>query len=146
MVALEKSRLEKTISRCGPKHPHRQKMGFVDPNCGHCQRSHNFKTPLDRQAVRIYVQTMTEIVAYTNLRAKLSHFMNEVCSSRAPLYVTRQNAPTVVMVSAEEWDGMVETLHLLSSPANAARLLQSIANADIGKLTEHDLNNENSLD
>ena len=33
----------------------------------------------------------------------------------------------------------METVHLLKSPANAARLLRSITQADQGKLTERDI-------
>ena len=39
----------------------------------------------------------------------------------------------------EEYDGIMETLHLLRSPANAARLLKSIAAADAGQIVERGL-------
>ena len=38
-----------------------------------------------------------------------------------------------------ELEGLRETLHLLSSPANAERLRQSIAQANAGELEEHEL-------
>jgi antitoxin YefM len=78
-------------------------------------------------------------ISYSELRANLAKLMDEVCDSRTPLHVTRQNARSVVMLSEDEYEGMMETLHLLRSPANAARLLQSIADADDGRLEEHDL-------
>ena len=78
-------------------------------------------------------------VPYTELRANLAKYMEEVCDSRDTLLVTRQNARSVVLMSAEEYEGMMETLHLLRSPANAARLLRSIEDADAGKLVEHGL-------
>ena len=78
-------------------------------------------------------------VSYTELRANLAEFMDEVCDSRVPLHVTRQNARPVVMVSEEEYEGLMETVHLLRSPANATRLVQSIKEANNGKLTEHEL-------
>ena len=78
-------------------------------------------------------------VTYTELRSNLAKYMDEVCDSRDALLVTRQNARSVVMVSEEEYEGLMETVHLLRSPANAARLLQSIAEADKGTLKEHDL-------
>jgi antitoxin YefM len=78
-------------------------------------------------------------VSYTELRAHLAQYLDEVCDSRAPLQITRQNARTVVMMSEEEYEGLMETLHLLRSPANAVRLLRSIAEADAGKLTEHEI-------
>jgi antitoxin YefM len=77
-------------------------------------------------------------VSYTDLRANLARYMDEVCDSRAPLHVTRQNARGVVMISEEEYEGLMETLHLLRSPANAARLLRSIEEADAGRMAEHD--------
>ena len=78
-------------------------------------------------------------VSYTDLRSKLAKYMDKVCDSRTPLHVTRQNARTVVMISEDEYEAIMETLHLLKSPANAARLLRSIEEADKGQLVERDL-------
>jgi antitoxin YefM len=78
-------------------------------------------------------------VSYTELRANLAKYLNEVCDTHAALHITRQNARTVVMISEEEYEGMLETLHLLRSPANSARLLRSLESAERGELTEHDL-------
>jgi antitoxin YefM len=78
-------------------------------------------------------------VSYSELRNNLARYMDEVCDSRAALHVTRQNARTVVMISEDEYEGMMETLHLLKSPANAARLLRSIEEANKGALVERDL-------
>jgi antitoxin YefM len=78
-------------------------------------------------------------VSYTELRANLAKYMDQVCDSRAPLHVTRQNARSVVLLSEDEYEGLMETVHLLRSPANAARLLRSIAAADAGGLTEREI-------
>ena len=78
-------------------------------------------------------------VSYSELRANLAKYMDEVGDSRASLHITRQNARGVVMISEDEYDSLMETLHLLRSPANAARLLRSIEEADKGELVEHDL-------
>jgi antitoxin YefM len=43
------------------------------------------------------------------------------------------------MVSASEWSSIEETLYLLQSPANAKRLLESIAELQAGKGEEHEL-------
>ena len=77
-------------------------------------------------------------VSYTELRNNLSSYMDEVCDSRAPLFVTRQNARSVVLLSEEDYEGLMETVHLLKSPANATRLLRSISDADAGKVAERD--------
>jgi antitoxin YefM len=73
-------------------------------------------------------------VSYSELRNNLASYMDEVCDSRAPLVVTRQNARSVVLISEEDYEGLMETVHLLKSPANAARLLRSIRDAGRGKL------------
>ncbi len=78
-------------------------------------------------------------VSYTELRANLAKYMDEVCDGRAPLHITRQNARSVVMIAEDEYEGMMETLHLLRSPANATRLLRSIKAAEAGKLVARDI-------
>lgn len=78
-------------------------------------------------------------VSYSELRGNLARYMDEVCDNRSALHVTRQNARSVVIVSEEEYDTLMETLHLLKSPANASRLLQAIEQADRKPATEHAL-------
>jgi antitoxin YefM len=77
-----------------------------------------------------------ETLSYTQLRENLASVMDEVCASRAPVIVTRQRAPSVVMISLEEWESWQETFHLLRSPRNAERLLSAIRGADAGDLEE----------
>ncbi len=80
-----------------------------------------------------------DIRSYTHVRQNLARVMDEVCKSRAPLIISRQNADPVVMMSLDEYNAMEETCHLLRSPRNAKRLLQSMAHADAGKLERHEL-------
>ena len=69
-------------------------------------------------------------VSYRQLRKKLASYMDEVCDSRTPLFVTRQNARGVVLMSEDDYVGLIDTVHLLKSPANATRLLRSIKEAN----------------
>jgi antitoxin YefM len=78
-------------------------------------------------------------ISYSELRSNLATYMDTVCDDRSPLYVTRQNARSVVLMSADEYESLMETVHLLKSPTNAARLMRSIQEADHGKLAEHEL-------
>ncbi len=80
-----------------------------------------------------------DVLSFTDTRARLKAVMDRVVADRSPVVVTRQQAEAVVMVSLSDWNAMEETLHLLSSPANAARLAQSIAELDAGGGTERDL-------
>jgi antitoxin YefM len=68
-------------------------------------------------------------VSYSELRNKLASYMDKVCDDHAPLLVTRQNARGVVLMSEDDYEGLMETVHLLMNPANAARLLRSIKEA-----------------
>lgn len=72
-------------------------------------------------------------MTFSDTRANLKRVMDRVVRDRAPVVVTRQKAESVVMVSLEDWSAIEETLYLLSSPANAKRLQESIAELDAGK-------------
>jgi antitoxin YefM len=78
-------------------------------------------------------------VIYTDFRKRLAAYMDQVCDNHAPLHVTGQGGRAVVVMSEEEFEGWMETVHLLRSSANAGRLLESIVAANAGKLDEHDL-------
>ena len=80
-----------------------------------------------------------QTVSYTEARDNLKRVMDKAASDRAPILITRQRGENVVMISAEEWAGMEETLHLMASPANAKRLLDGIARLDAGEGEEHEL-------
>ncbi|WP_020177692.1 type II toxin-antitoxin system prevent-host-death family antitoxin [Methylopila sp. M107] len=82
---------------------------------------------------------MSSHVGFSEFRQNLASHLDEVVDSRAPLLVTRRGGRSVVVISEEEWRGMEETLHLMSSPRNAERLLQGIAELDAGKGVEHDI-------
>jgi antitoxin YefM len=77
--------------------------------------------------------------SFTDLREHLRERLDEVHESRVPLLVTRQGAASAVVLDKEEYDGIMETLHLLRSPKNAERLLRSIAELEAGNTVAHDL-------
>lgn len=80
-----------------------------------------------------------DVISYSETRARLKDVMKRVVDDRSPVVVTRRKAEAVVMVSLSDWNAMEETLHLLSSPANAARLKASVAQLDAGKGVERKL-------
>jgi antitoxin YefM len=59
--------------------------------------------------------------------------MDEVADSNAELHVTRQGHRSIVVTSESEYDSIMETLHLLRSPANAAALAESIDDLEAGR-------------
>ena len=74
------------------------------------------------------------IVTYSYARQNLAKLMEEVERDHAPVFISRQRRRGAsVLVSQEDWDSMQETLYLLKSPKNAARLRKSIADLNAGK-------------
>jgi antitoxin YefM len=73
-------------------------------------------------------------VTYTDLRNNLAKYMDAVVQDGTELHVTRQDHEGVVLMSEREFASWQETVHLLSSPANATRLMESIAQAEAGEL------------
>lgn len=80
-----------------------------------------------------------DVLTYTDARANLKDVMDHVVADMTQVVVTRQKAAPVVMVSLEEWNSIIETLHLLSSPKNAERLITAIRELDEGMAIEHKL-------
>lgn len=66
------------------------------------------------------------ILSYSEARAGLKQTMDDVCRDQEPTVVTRQRGEPVVMLSLDDYNGMVETVHLMRSPKNAMRLRESI--------------------
>ena len=80
-----------------------------------------------------------DVLSYSDTRARLKEVMDGVVENRAPVVVTRKRGEAVVMVSLADWNGMEESLRLLSSPANAARLADAIGQLDAPGGVERDL-------
>jgi antitoxin YefM len=66
-------------------------------------------------------------VTFDQALTSLRSLMDEVCGTRGPTTITRNDGEPVVLMSLRDYDGLQETLHLLESPKNASRLLESIA-------------------
>lgn len=75
-------------------------------------------------------------VSFSDLRRRLAHFMDRAVDDRAPVLVTRQGHEPVVMLAQSEYESMAETLYLLRSPANRARLEEGLAEAERGERIE----------
>ena len=73
-----------------------------------------------------------DAISYTSARANFAAAMEKVCSSHDPLIITRSKAPSVVMLSMEDYQSLEETAHLLRSPSNARRLFTAIDQLESG--------------
>lgn len=69
---------------------------------------------------------MPRITTYSDARAHLKSYCDEVAESGEPLIIKRRSGADVALVSVDELAGLEETAHLLRSPRNARRLLESL--------------------
>lgn len=81
------------------------------------------------------MNTITIRQAETNLR----EVMQEILNNLEPTIVVDENGKSVVMLSLEEFNAWQETLYLLSTPANAEHLQQSIAEDKANYSTKQEL-------
>jgi len=76
---------------------------------------------------------------YTEFRTKLKMFLDNVEKNNDTLIIKRGTGKGTVMISLEEYNSIMETVHLLSSKANADRLYESIKQIKDGKRLEKEL-------
>lgn len=79
------------------------------------------------------------VMTYTDARANFKDVMDRAINDHEEVVVTRRKGEAVVVLSLEDWSAINETLYLLSTPANAAKLRESIAELDAGKGVERQL-------
>jgi antitoxin YefM len=78
-------------------------------------------------------------ISYSEARENLKSVIDQTIADRAPIAITRQRGEGAVLVSESDWASIEETLYLLRSPKNAARLLGAIERLNAGEGEEHEL-------
>jgi len=66
---------------------------------------------------------------YSQAREGLKGLMDRAVQDREVVLVRRRKGGDVALVAADELAGLLETVHLLRSPANAERLLTALSRA-----------------
>ena len=72
-------------------------------------------------------------ITYSKARQNLAETIQTVCEDQAPVLITKKDDMSVVMLSLEEYESLEETAHLLRSPKNARRLIESMEQLHSGK-------------
>ena len=74
------------------------------------------------------------IVTYTYARNALKNVLDDVVQDADVTIISRRDAEgDAVVMSLDHYNSLMETLHLLQSPANAAHLAKSIKQLRSGK-------------
>ena len=76
---------------------------------------------------------------FTEFRTNLKKFLDDVKKNNETLIIKRGTGHGAVLISLDEFNSIIETMHLLSSKANANRLYDSIHQMKTGKSVHKEL-------
>jgi antitoxin YefM len=74
-----------------------------------------------------------KIVTYSEARSALKAVLDRVHEDADVTVISRRDGANAVVMSLSHYESIMETMHLLSTPANAAHLAKSIAQRKAGK-------------
>lgn len=73
------------------------------------------------------------VINFSEARNSFKQVIDTVVSDADVTVISRRDAPDAVVMSLDTFNSMMETVHLLKSPANAAHLARSMAQFRAGK-------------
>ncbi|MFO7729431.1 MAG: type II toxin-antitoxin system prevent-host-death family antitoxin [Spirochaetia bacterium] len=82
------------------------------------------------------------VVNFTEARNHLKSVLDQVSQDADYTIISRRDAENSVVMSLEQFNSLMETVHLLKTPANAKHLEKSIEEYRSGRVEEHDLIND----
>ena len=80
-----------------------------------------------------------KIVTYSEARSSLKAVLDRVHEDADVTVISRRDGADAVVMSLDHYQSIMETMHLLSTPANAAHLAKSIAQHKAGKAVRRQL-------
>ncbi len=80
-----------------------------------------------------------KIISFTEARNGLKSVLDSVVNDADTTVITRRDADDAVVMSLDYYNSLMETVHLLRSPANADHLNRSIAQYRDGKASLREL-------
>lgn len=79
------------------------------------------------------------VANYTEFRTGLKNYLDNVENNNETLIIKRGSGKGTVLISLDEYNSIMETLHLLSSKKNAKRFFESIEQMKTAKRAKHTL-------
>ncbi len=85
---------------------------------------------------------MSSIMTFSDARSNLKTLLDQVSDDADVAIITRRGAENSVVMSQSYYDSLIETVHLLKSPKNAAHLAVSIEQYRAGKAKVRDISDD----
>lgn len=82
------------------------------------------------------------VTTFSEARNNLKSVLDKVANDADCTIITRRDAGDAVVMSLDYYNSLMETVHLLRSPENAAHLAKSIEQYRTGKTTIKDLTDD----
>lgn len=79
------------------------------------------------------------VVNFTEARSNFKKVLDQVAEDADYTIISRRDSEDAVVMSLDQFNGLMETVHLLSNPANARHLDKSIKQYRSGLVEEHKL-------
>lgn len=79
------------------------------------------------------------VVSFTEARNSLKSVLDNVLNDADATVITRRDAENAVVMSLDYYNSLMETVHLLRSPANAEHLNRSISQFKQGKVSNRNV-------
>jgi len=79
------------------------------------------------------------VVNFTDARNRLKSILDQVVNDADYTVISRRDAEDAVVMSLDQFNGLMEIVHLLKSPANAAHLAKSVKQYRNGEVVSHRL-------
>ncbi len=82
------------------------------------------------------------VISFSDARNQLKQVVDQVVEDADFTVITRRDAPDAVVMSLDTFNSLMETLHLMKTPANVRHLEKSIAQYRKGNTKPRDLSDE----
>lgn len=78
------------------------------------------------------------VLSLADARASLSKHIDSAATTHERFEITRNGARVAVLLSAEDYDSLIETVDILSDPEEVAALRTALAELDAGDVSSAD--------
>jgi len=80
-----------------------------------------------------------KVINFSEARNRLKSVLDQVVADADYTVISRRDADDAVVMSLDQFNSLMETVHLLKSPANAVHLAKSIKQYRSGKVKKNEL-------